>query len=281
MLATLLLTIIIFLPLALLFLLGSFVFVVFRERNLPAEEKERRRQLRFGDKKKFRIFRMLLVVRLAIFGVLAGIVIVSLLQAREKYEKQFEPLDVPQVEQEQQQTVVVAQKNPVYSPEEAQAIIENRAKEVVQALKEKDMQALASFMHPEEPLRFWSINAQFELPKENVASFFVDQTEHTGSTDGSGLPFTFTQAEYYERSIYDRDYLNAPEVSYELRFYSSATTSGPQFERYYEEDPIAVTYAFPQSSPDAAFDWRNLRLWFIEENGVWYLREIMHNQWAI
>ncbi|HEX9722414.1 MAG TPA: hypothetical protein VGA53_04065 [Candidatus Paceibacterota bacterium] len=177
--------------------------------------------------------------------------------------------------------ISVAMATAKYSEAEAKAIIVDRATAVMRALKEKDMTVLASFVHPQKPLRFWSINASFEIPKEKIPSFFTDQTEYTGSYDGSGFPFTYTQAEYYESYIYDRDYLNAPDVNYKLSYYSSATTIGDQFERYHQEDPVTATYAFPQSSPDAAFDWRNLRLWFTQEDGVWYLREIMQNQWAI
>jgi len=177
--------------------------------------------------------------------------------------------------------VAVVQAHPKYSEEEAKSVIADRATAVMRALKEKDMKTLASFVHPQKPLRFWSINASFELPREKIPSFFTDQTLRTGTYDGSGLPFTYTHKEYYDGYIYDRDYLNAPDISYELRFISSATTLGDQFKRYYIEKPITVTYAFPQSSPDAGFDWRNLRLFFTQENNVWYLREIMQNQWAI
>ncbi|HEX9722422.1 MAG TPA: hypothetical protein VGA53_04105 [Candidatus Paceibacterota bacterium] len=86
--------------LTLVFVLAGFVVVWFRERNLPPEEKERNTQLRSGGMSKT-YFRVLLVVRLAVLGLLAGIVIVSLLQAREKYDQQFEP---PVTSETKQQT---------------------------------------------------------------------------------------------------------------------------------------------------------------------------------
>lgn len=82
---------------ALVFGIAVLVILWFRERKLPPEEKERRRKLRSGGMSK-KHFYVLLIVRLAVLGLLVGIVIVSLLQAREKYEKQFEPLEVPQGE---------------------------------------------------------------------------------------------------------------------------------------------------------------------------------------
>jgi len=90
-------------------LLGVFVVCVYligwwRERNLSPEEKARRTQLRSGGMNK-KHFRILLIVRLAVLGLLAGIVIVSFFEAREKYEQQFEPLVTPETEQQPNQQI--------------------------------------------------------------------------------------------------------------------------------------------------------------------------------
>ena len=86
----------------LIFVLIGFVVVRFRERNLPQEEKARRSQMRSGGISKTH-FRVLLIVRLGVLGLLAGIVIVSFLQAREKYDQQFEPPTVSETEQSTRQ----------------------------------------------------------------------------------------------------------------------------------------------------------------------------------
>jgi hypothetical protein len=52
-------------------------------------------------------------------------------------------------------------------------------------------------------------------------------------------------------------------------------------QEYYPGARI-VEYYFPGFDPQyAGMDWRSIRLVFMEENNIWYLVGIIHDQWTI
>ena len=81
-----------------------------------------------------------------------------------------------------------------YYEKEAKKIIENRAAEIILAIKNKDMKKLSTFVHPEKGVRFSPYS--FDLNQDNIVfsptqvlNFFQDRTIYTwGSYDYSALP---------------------------------------------------------------------------------------------
>ncbi len=110
-------------------------------------------------------------------------------------------------------------------------------------------------------------------------SFFENQTVyHWGDYDGSGLPIDLTPGEYYNRFIYDRDFANPEEISYN-RIIGQGNTINNTFEMYPEA--IIVEYHFSGTPEYAGMDWRSLRLAFEEKDNIWYLVGIIHDEWTI
>lgn len=160
-----------------------------------------------------------------------------------------------------------------------------RAQAVVLALRDKDMESLVSFVHPEKGVRFSpytyvnkDTDVVFDI--DHLRNSFTDSTKYIwGVYDGTGKPIRLSFVEYYEQFIYDQDFVNADKVGYN-EIIGNGNTINNIFEAY--PDAEVVEYYFSGSDPKySGMDWSSLRLVFEEDNGVWYLVGIIHDQWTI
>jgi len=106
------------------------------------------------------------------------------------------------------------------------------------------------------------------MPRKPVSSY-----------DGTGDPIGLTPAQYCQRFIYDRDYTQAREVSYNrpLGQGNSLNNSLAVYPR-----AAIVEYHFPGFDPQyGGMDWRSLRLVFERKGRAWYLVGIIHAEWTI
>lgn len=164
-----------------------------------------------------------------------------------------------------------------------QDIVIARAKEAVQALRNRDMEKLASLVHPKKGVRFspyaFVRDSDLVFMPDQLIGILSDPTKYTwGFYDGSGLPIEMTFQEYYERFVYDQDYANAERTGYDERIGQGNTIDNAL--TYYSGGHM-VEYHF--SGFDPAFggmDWRSLRLVFQEEGSEWYLVGIIHDEWT-
>lgn len=159
------------------------------------------------------------------------------------------------------------------------------ADEIVSALATENMVALASFVHPSKDVRFSPygyVNVAEDLMFTDleVKVLMNDNTVyHWGLFDGSGLPIEMTFAEYYERFVYDEDYLNAVEKSVNQRL-GQGNTLDNSMDVY--PNGTVVEYYFPEIDPQyEGMDWRSLRLVLELDGGQWYLVGIIHDEWTI
>lgn len=167
----------------------------------------------------------------------------------------------------------------------AESIIKETASEVITALKEKNAEQLAAFVHPEKGVRFTpytyvSLDNDLVFDQKRIENFFVDETKYLwGQYDGTGRDIHLTPQEYYAEFIYTHDFINAEQIGYN-EVLSSGNMLENQFEVY--ENPIVVEYYFSGFNPDyAGLDWRSLRLVFEPYLASWKLVGIIYNQWTI
>lgn len=177
------------------------------------------------------------------------------------------------------------QKKTIISPELAREIIRETAEELMQAIKNRDGEKIAEFVHPVKGVRFTpytyvSPEGDVVFSREEMKNFFADTDLYLwGYYDGIGSEIRLKPAEYYEEFIYSADFINAPEVGYN-EVLSSGNMLENQFDVY--DNPIIVEYYFPGFNPEYdGMDWRSLRLVFEEYEGNWKLTGIIHNQWTI
>lgn len=171
------------------------------------------------------------------------------------------------------------------SPSEAEKITAGRAKEVILAIKDKDMVKLSTFIHPGKGIRFSpysyvDLENDLVFTASRIRNILADKTEYTwGAYDGSGLPIELTFEEYFKRFIYDQDFANATEIGYN-RIIGRGNTINNNFEVY--PGAIIVEYHFPGFDPKyEGMDWKSLRLVFEEKADAWHLVGIIHDEWTI
>ena len=167
----------------------------------------------------------------------------------------------------------------------AKKIIQAQADKVIYALSTKDTAALANFTHPVKGVRFTpythvSPGQDIVFNQEALKSFFTDQKTYLwGYFDGTGEEIKLTPSQYYDRFIYEKNYITAEKVGYN-EVLSTGNMLENQFEVY--EDAIIVEYYFPGFNPDyAGMDWRSLRLVFEPYENDWKLVGIINNQWTV
>jgi hypothetical protein len=107
---------------------------------------------------------------------------------------------------------VTAQPSPTASSPEG--IIAARVDGVIQSLRNRDVEALSTFIHPTRGVRFSPQAFVRESDRvflpDQIKGLLTDPTPYAwGAYDGSGLPIELTFAEYYDQFVYDRDFAHA------------------------------------------------------------------------
>ncbi|MFC5711603.1 LysM peptidoglycan-binding domain-containing protein [Thalassorhabdus alkalitolerans] len=158
------------------------------------------------------------------------------------------------------------------------------ADQVVTHLQSQDMEAVSSYIHPDDGVRFSPYafvdqeNDQV-FSSEEVENLWHDETEYLwGNYDGSGHPIEYTFSEYYEEFVYNRDYAHAEEVAVDER-QGPGNTIDNTGDVY--PDATVVEYHFPSSGEYQGMDWDSLRLAMVQENGEWYVVGIINDEWTI
>jgi hypothetical protein len=171
------------------------------------------------------------------------------------------------------------------SPEEAKQIIARRASQTLLALKNKDMAKLSTIVHPQKGVRFSPysyvhLNHDLVFRANELKNLLNDERKHTwGIYAGRDDSIRLSLAEYYERFVYDVDFIKAPKVGYNS-IIGKGNMPNNDFQSY--PQGIIVEYHFPGFDEKyTGMDWRSLRLVFEEEKGNWYLVGIIHDQWTI
>ena len=157
------------------------------------------------------------------------------------------------------------------------------ALKVASALGSQDMGVLAAYVNPDQGLRFSPygyINTKTDqiFTQKQVASLLDDsQIYNWGIYDGSGEPIELAFSSYFERFIWDRDYLSAETIGN-----NHAVGQGNMQVNVAETYPDGkfVEFHFP-GTQDGGIDWSSLRLIFQEKNGLRWLVGISHDQWTI
>lgn len=160
-----------------------------------------------------------------------------------------------------------------------------KAKEVIHALKTKDMEKLSSLVHPKKGIRFSpyghvEINSDLTFDPSQIKELYNDTTTRIwGLYDGIGEPIALDFKSYYEKFVYDVDFQAAPQVSFNEPLGNGNSINNAK--DIYPEANI-VEYYFPGIEPQyEGLDWRSLRLVFEREDDQWFLLGIIHDQWTI
>jgi len=169
--------------------------------------------------------------------------------------------------------------------QEKRVVIQEKADLILFALKNKDTELLGQWVHPQKGLRmtpYSNINTATDVrfPGKDIPDLFYDETiYHWGVYDGSGEPMDLTFSEYYEKYIYDQDFLAAPQIVFD-----QVLQRGNLINNFKDAYPqgVSIEYHFPGFDPQyGGMDWRSLKLVFEQDGTDWYLTGIIHEEWTI
>lgn len=154
---------------------------------------------------------------------------------------------------------------------------------VAAALGSRDMGVLATYVSPDQGLRFSPygyIDTKTDqvFTQEQVGSLFDDTKVYSwGAYDGSGEPIELKFSAYFDRFLWDRDFLNAETVG-NNHIVGQGNTLVNIGEAYPDSTFVELHFAGTQ---DGGMDWSSLRLIFQEKDGLRWLVGISHDQWTI
>lgn len=156
---------------------------------------------------------------------------------------------------------------------------------VLQSIKDKDMDTLSTFVHPSKGVRFTpyeNIDLQNDkvFTAAQVANLVSDTQIYTwGNYDGSGDPIDLDFNNYYNKYIYDEDFINPHVIGNNVTLGTGNSINNIETE--YPNGQF-IEFHFTGFDPQyEGIDWRSLRLVFEDVNGTPYLVGIVHGQWTI
>lgn len=175
--------------------------------------------------------------------------------------------------------------NPTPSPSPVIVLtLEETANQVLQALTAKDLEKVASFVHPQQDVRFSPYafvqdEHQVFMAEDLPGLLDSDEVYVWGSYDGSGEPIELTFADYYEEFVYSSDFANAEQTAVNVRLGQGNTVNNIQ-ELY--TGSSFVEYYLPGTEEEyGGLDWESLRLVFLQEGDIWLLVGIVYDEWTI
>lgn len=160
-----------------------------------------------------------------------------------------------------------------------------RALSVLALISTRDLDSLGDYVHPSQGVRFSpyayvDVQNNLQFSAQEIADLSLDQTVYTwGTYDGSGYPIELSFVDYYDRFVYDQDFVNPHIIGINnivgfgntLVNISDVYASGAFVEFH-------LTGIDPQYE---GIDWRSLILVFEKLDEEWYLVGIVHNEWTI
>ncbi|MDR1117352.1 MAG: hypothetical protein LBL09_03790 [Oscillospiraceae bacterium] len=168
--------------------------------------------------------------------------------------------------------------------ETAQTHILDDSVEVLSLLKERNFKELAKYIHPEKGVIFTPYSTVLpdsdQVFTADLIKGFQDDTNLYiwGTADGSGDPISMTPTQYFDRYVFDRNYVNAPVVGI-----NTVMRQGNSLENVIEAFPGAefVEFHYPGSDENSQFDWSSLKIVFENYNGSRKIIALIHSEWTI
>lgn len=173
------------------------------------------------------------------------------------------------------------------SPAEAQRLTASKARQIMLALKNRDMRKLSVFVHPTRGVRFSpyvSVDLKTDrvlYPGQLVTLYRSGRKLTWGEADGSGDHIVMTFREYLRRFVYRQDLLKVNEVSYNPPYRQGPGTSINNLLEVYPRAILVIYSHEGITAPQGGgMDWQQLWLVFEKIGREWYLVGIVNNEWT-
>ena len=168
---------------------------------------------------------------------------------------------------------------------ESNPILTELNKKILTAIKKKEYQSIASYVHPQLGLRFSpyatvDVNNDAIFQAAELVKIMKDDTQlFWGNYDGTGDPIDLSAKEYFAQFVYDADFLKAEKVM--INRSSAQGNSINNITSVYRDCDYVENYFSGFDKKYDGMDWRALRLVFQKEGNRYYLVGLVHDQWTI
>lgn len=156
---------------------------------------------------------------------------------------------------------------------------------VLSLMKAEKFDSLTLYFHPEKGVRFSPygfIDTAGHIRMDATdfqQALNAEEVLHWGAYDGSGDPIDATIREYFDRFVYDADFLNA-EQTHEDRTVASGNSLN-NLSQIYPQARYTESYFSGFEEKYQGMDWRALRLVFEKKDGRYLLIAVVHDEWTI
>jgi len=181
---------------------------------------------------------------------------------------------------EKTESVSVPGKSPEISKEETLQTMNNN---LLQFLKNKNYQKLASYIHPEKGITFSMYafvdpSSDKHFSKEDFLKYLPTQEKFTfGEKDGSGEKYITTIQNYLMNWVWQKDF---SQSKYEWNGKISHGNTLENAKQVYPKADITVNFV-PGTKEMSEMDWGSLAFVFEEFNGRYFLVAIINDRWTI
>ena len=158
-------------------------------------------------------------------------------------------------------------------------------KEVLTAIQARDYPKLAAHFHPEEGVRFSpygyidTVHHVHFTPQDFIKQSVEEGAISWGSYDGTGKDIQMSMGAYFDKFVYEVDFLNAEQLS--VNEVLGKGNSLINIQEVYPGADFTESYFSGFEEKYGGMDWRSLRLVFKSEDGKPWLVGIVHDQWTI
>lgn len=168
--------------------------------------------------------------------------------------------------------------------DESNMNILNKAKEILTAISNNDLQRLATFVHPEEGLLFspyvYINEDSLTFKKEDIPTILKDKQRYRwGTYDGSGKPITLTPEEYFNQFVYTHPYKQTDKIILDNLQQRGNTKNN--INQFFPESHT-VEFYYQGSAENNHMDWGSLIL-VLQKDQSNHLKlvAIVNDQWTI
>ncbi len=186
-------------------------------------------------------------------------------------------------EEKKDSTSIQQDSLPIIAKEEIS--ISDLTQTILKEIKNKNYTSLIQYIKADSGLRFSpygfvNTNTDIVLKPEQFRSLLNDSTKLVwGHYDGSGDDIYLSLTEYFDKFVYNADFLKPEKFS--LNQSASKGNSLNNIMEVYPNAEYTESYFSGFKKKYAGMDWQALRLIFTMEGGKYYLVGIVHDQWTI
>ena len=155
---------------------------------------------------------------------------------------------------------------------------------ILTIIKNKDYASLVNYFHPVEPVRFSPYGyidtaIDIQIKSERFIALTGSKKKiYWGNYDGSGDSILLSIEKYFDKFIYNADFLNAEKTSVNKMIGSGNSLNNLTI--IYKDALFTESYFSGFDKKYGGMDWSSLRLVYKKYNNHLFLIAIVHDQWT-